>query len=156
MAAPKNSSTSLDNFMMACMQGCKTTEKAPKPFLSQIGLSSGVSWPPTLFSIMLSAKLFDVFSSSDNGIYIQYHTDSFFFKLRRLQAKNKEKINSINKFLFADNCALNATTKVNMQNIVDKFSMACDNFGLTISTDKTEVMYPPVSGEPYIEPNISI
>ena len=28
-ATPKNSSPSFDNFMTACMQGCKTTEKAP-------------------------------------------------------------------------------------------------------------------------------
>ena len=45
-----------------------------------------------------------------------------------------------------DDCALNTTTKANMQNSVDKFSMASDNFGLTISTKK------PVSGKPYVKP----
>ena len=35
----------------------------------------------------------------------------------------------INEFLLGDDCALNATTKTNMQNSVDKFSVACDNFG---------------------------
>ena len=28
-ASPQNSSPLLDNFMMTCMQGCKTTEKTP-------------------------------------------------------------------------------------------------------------------------------
>ena len=43
-----------------------------------------------------------------------------------------------------------------MQNSVDKFSMACDNFGRTISTKKTEVMHPPMPGKPDIKPNITI
>ena len=60
-----------------------------------------------------------------------------------------------NEFLFADNCPLNAT-KANMQNSVDKFSMACDNFGLIITTKKTEVNHRPVPRKPYVEPNITI
>ena len=60
------------------------------------------------------------------------------------------------KFLFADDCALNATTKANMQNSVDKFSTTGDNFGLTISIEKTEVMHQPAPGKPYIKPNITI
>ena len=33
----------------------------------------------------------------------------------------------VNEFLFIDDCALNATTKANVQNGVDKFSSASDN-----------------------------
>ena len=50
------------------------------------------------------------------------------FNLRRLQAKTKVKTDIVNWFLFTDDCALNVTTKANMQNSVDKFSVACDNF----------------------------
>merc|ERR1712102_211131 len=32
----------------------------------------------------------------------------------------------------------------------------CDDFGLTISIKKTEVMYQPPPGEPYVEPHITI
>ena len=85
--------------------------------------------------------LFDAFSDSDNGIDIQYHTDGFVFNFRRLQSKTKVKTDIVNKFLFTNNCALNATTKANMQNSVDKFLIACDNFSLTINTKKTEVMH---------------
>ena len=34
--------------------------------------------------------------------------------------------------------------------------MACDNFGLFISTKKTEVMPQPVPRKPYVKPNITI
>ena len=59
-------------------------------------------------------------------------------------------VNSTNDY------ALNAPTKANMQNSVDKFSMACDNFGLTISTKNTKVIHEPAPGTPYVEPVITI
>ena len=49
------------------------------------------------------------------------------------KAKTEVKTDIINEFLFADDCALNATIKATMQNTDDKFSMACDSLGLTIS-----------------------
>ena len=39
---------------------------------------------------------------------------------------------------------------------MNSFSSACDNFGLTISTKKTEVLYQPAPGRPYQEPNITV
>ena len=101
---------------------------------------------------MFTAILFDVFSGSDIGIDIRYRTDGSVFNLGRLQAKT----DIVNEFLLADDCEMNTTTKANMQNSVDKFSMACDNFSLTISVKKTEVMYQPEPGKPYVEPNITI
>ena len=78
------------------------------------------------------------------------------FNLRRVLAKTKVKTDIVKEFLFADICTLNTTTKPNMQNSVDKFSMACENFDLTISTKKTEVIHQPAPGKPYIKPNITI
>ena len=43
-----------------------------------------------------------------------------------------------------------------MQAEMDSFSSACDNFGLTISTKKTEVMFQPAPGNQYHEPQISV
>jgi len=40
-----------------------------------------------------------------------------------------------------------------MQQEMDAFSSACNNFGFTINTKKTEVMYQPAPGIPYQEPN---
>ena len=39
---------------------------------------------------------------------------------------------------------------------MDKFSEACDNFGLAISIKKTEVMYQPAPRKPYHEPTIIV
>lgn len=63
---------------------------------------------------------------------------------------------TINDLLFTDDSALNATSETNMQHSVDKFSDACNNFDLTISTKKTEVMHQLAPGKPYVEPNITI
>ena len=43
-----------------------------------------------------------------------------------------------------------------MQGVVDRMSKACDNFQLTISTKKTEVVYQPAPGKPYSEPTITV
>ena len=45
--------------------------------------------------------------------------------------------------LFADDCALNGGSELEMQCSMDKFSSACYAYGLTISTRKMEVMYQP-------------
>ena len=43
-----------------------------------------------------------------------------------------------------------------MQTTVDKFSTACDNVGLTISTVKTEVMHQSAPEMPYMVPSIMV
>jgi len=43
-----------------------------------------------------------------------------------------------------------------MQREVNRFSLAFDNFGLTIRTTKTEVMYMTILGKPYHEPCITV
>ena len=49
-------------------------------------------------------------------------------------------------FLFADDCALNASEEQEMQAEMDSFSAACNNFGLTISTKKSEAIFQPTPG----------
>ena len=126
------------------------------PFAVTNGVKQGCVLAPTLFSIMFSAMLSDAFRDKDMGISIRYRMDGSVFNLRRLQAKTKVSEDSINDLLFADDCALNATSEANMQQSADIFSEACSNFGLTISTKKTEVMHQPAPGKQYIEPNINI
>ena len=126
------------------------------PFPVSNGVKQGCVLAPTLFSLMFSAMLTDAFRDADVGIGINYRTDGSVFNLRRLQAKTKVLTDTINDLLFADDCALNAATEAVMQHSVDLFSDACDNFGLTISTKKTEVMHQPAPAKPYVEPNITI
>ena len=81
--------------------------------------------------------------------YIHRHYDSlrWFYKVVTEIIKD---------FLFADDCALNAGSEVDMQQSVDKFSAACTNFGLTISIKKTEVLYQPPPGEIFSEPDSTV
>ena len=130
--------------------------EASAPFAVTNGVKQGCVLAPTLFSIMFSAMLSDAFRDKDMGINIRYRMDGSVFNLRRLQAKTKVSEDSINDLLFADDCALNATSEADMQHSADIFSAACTNFGLTISTKKTEVMHQPAPGKQYVEPNINI
>ena len=60
------------------------------------------------------------------------------------------------ELLFADDCALLGYTEEALQHIVNRFSDAAKNFGLTISLKKTEVLYQPLPREAYCPRHISI
>nr|KAG5698969.1 hypothetical protein BaRGS_033482 [Batillaria attramentaria] len=105
--------------------------------------------------MMFSAMLSDAFRNNNDGVRIRYRTDGKLFNPRRLQAATKAREIFI-RDLFADGCALNAGSEQEMQTSMDRFSVACDNFGLTISTKKTEVMSQPAAGKPYQEPHITV
>ena len=105
---------------------------------------------------MLSAMLTDAFRESKPGINITFRTDGKLFNPRRLEAATNVKETVLRDFLFADDCALNASEEQEMQAEMDSFSAACNNFGLTISTKKTEVMLQPAPGNQYHEPQITV
>ncbi|BHF65576.1 hypothetical protein SprV_0200858900 [Sparganum proliferum] len=50
---------------------------------------------------------------------------------------------TVHELLFADDCALNITSEEDMQQSMDLFSAACENFGLVINTQKMVVMHQP-------------
>ena len=111
---------------------------------------------PTLFSMMFSAMLTDAFQDVDAGFPIRYRFDGKLLNLRRLQAKSKVQTDVVDKLLYADDLAENAKSEEKMQGAVDRMSKACDNFQLTISTKKTEVVHQPAPGKPYSEPTITV
>ena len=143
----------LHDGMLARIQDCG---EISQPYPVSNGVKQGCVLAPTLFSIMFSAMLMDTFIDTDVGIGINYHIDSSVFNLRRLQAKIKVTSDTVNDLLFADDCTLNTTSEADMQHSIDKFAKACNNFGLTISTKKTEVICQPAPGKTYAEPNIII
>ena len=130
-------------------------DETSEPLPVTKGVKQGCVLPPSLFSLMFSAMLTDAFRDGDIGIGIRYRTDGKLFNLRRLQAKNKIWTNIIRDVLFADVCTLNAGSEADIQRSVDKFSDACNDFGLTISITKTEVMHQPAPGKAYIEPSVT-
>ena len=94
---------------------------------------------PTLFSMVFSAMLKTAFHDDTDSMVIR--TGGKLFNLRILQARTNVKEERVRDFLFADDCALNASSEDEMQRNMDKVSSACDAFGLTTSTKKTEVMF---------------
>ena len=52
--------------------------------------------------------------------------------------------------------AKGAPTEEKMQKGVDQVSDSCDSYDLTISIEKTEVVYQPAHGKPYKEPTITV
>ena len=126
------------------------------PFPVTNGVKQGYALAPTLFSMMFSAMLTAAFQDGDNGIPIRYRFDGKLFNLRRLQAKSKVQTEVLDEFLFADDMAKGAPTEEKMQKDVDQVSDSCDNYDLTISIKKTEVVYQPAPGKPYKEPTITV
>ena len=78
------------------------------------------------------------------------------FNLSRPNASTKVTETLIRELLFADDCMLSCHTEPDLQQMTTKFSNAAKNYGLQISVTKTEVMYQPAPGKPYMEPNIII
>lgn len=126
------------------------------PFEVSNGVKQGCVLAPTLFSLMFSAMLEDAFRDINVGINIRYRLDGKLFNLRRLQAKSRVKTHIIRDLLFADDCSLNASSEADLQYCLDKFAEACSNFGLTINTEKTEVMYQPAPDKIFKEPTIKV
>ncbi|XP_062608228.1 uncharacterized protein LOC134270061 [Saccostrea cucullata] len=109
----------------------------------------------TMDMVFATRQLKEKYQEQNSDLYSIYVDLTKVFDTEKTST-SEAKSDTINDFLFADDAALNATSEVNIQHSVDKFSNACDNFGLTISTKKIEVMNQPAPGKPYVEPNITI
>ncbi|BHF85465.1 hypothetical protein SprV_1002863000 [Sparganum proliferum] len=79
------------------------------------------------------------------GIRIAYRADGQLLNQRRMRFQSRLSATTVHELLFADDCALNTTSKEEMQRSMDYFSAACENFGLVINTQKTVVMHQPQS-----------
>ena len=138
------------------MASVRDQQELSDPFPITNGVKQGCVLAPTLFSMVFSAMLQDSCQNISTGINIIYRFDGGLFNLRRLQAKTKVEEVTVRELLFADDCALVASSNEELQASMDFFSSACNNFGLTISTKKTEVLYQPAPGKPYTEPTIHV
>ncbi|VDL96313.1 unnamed protein product [Schistocephalus solidus] len=62
---------------------------------------------------------------------------------RRMHSQSRVSTATIHELLFADDCALSATTERDIQKTINLFAAASDNFGLIINTENTGVMHEP-------------
>ena len=74
-------------------------------------------------------------------MYVRFRYDGSIFDLRRLSAKTKTLNSLIQEALFADDCALMAHKPGDLQAMLNSFSDASKQFGLSISLEKTEVLF---------------
>ena len=98
------------------------------------------------------------FKDTADGVNIKSRFDIRLTSIssRHFDASNRVCVSTIRELLFADDCALAADSVEALQRLCDCFSSAARRFGLTISIKKTEVLFQPARGNPYIPPAIFI
>ncbi|BHF71536.1 hypothetical protein SprV_0401459400 [Sparganum proliferum] len=117
------------------------------------GVKQGCVLGPTLFSLMFSAMLMEAYRDERPEIRIAYRTDSQLPNQRQMHFQSRVSTTTVHELLFDDDCALNTTSKEEMQRSMDLFSAACENFGLVINTQKTTVMHQPPPNSAATAPN---
>lgn len=121
-----------------------------RPFEIRSGVKQGCVLAPTLFGVFFSLLLHHAFRSSREGVLLHTRHDGKLFNLARLRAKTKVKTVLIREMLFADDAAFVSHTEEGLQALMDNFSSACEDFGLTISIKKTEVLAQGTQADPTI------
>ena len=112
-----------------------------EPFEIRRGVKQGCVLAPTLFGIFFGLLLKHAFdTTTTEGIYLRTRSDGRLFNLARLRAKTTVRKVLIRDMLFADDAAVATHTQEELQSLVDCFSQACKDFGLTISLKKTNVL----------------
>ena len=123
--------------------------KVSDPFLVDNGTKQGCVLAPLLFALYFAVMLQHALQDLNLGVPICFRPTGGLFNIRRFTARTKVTIETLCDLLFADDCALVAHSKADLQELMDNFSKACKAFGLTISTDKTEIVYqPPPRSDP--------
>ena len=111
-----------------------------RPFDIRSGVRQGCVLAPTLFGIFFSLLLRHAFGTASEGICLRTRSDVRLFNLGRLGAKTKVREAFIRDMLFADDAAVTTHTQQELQALMDRFSQACKDFGLTISLKNTNFL----------------
>ena len=125
-------------------------DSSSEPFEIRSGVKQGCVLAPTLFGIFFGLLLKHAFDTTTKGIYLRTRSDGRLFNLSRLRAKTKVREVLNRDMLFADDAAVVAHTQEEHQSLMDCFSKACKDFGLTISPKKTDVLGQDTEAPPVI------
>ena len=116
------------------------------------GVKQGCALAPMLFGSFFGLLLKHVLDTTTDGMYFRTRSYDRLFNLARLRAKTKVRNDLIMDMLFADDAAVATHSQEELQSLMDCFSQACKDFGLTISLKKTNVL----GQDTYTLPVISI
>ena len=104
------------------------------------GVKQGCVLAPMLFGTLFGLLLNHILDTTAEGIYFRTRSDDRLFNLARLRAKTKVRKDLIRDMLFADDAAVATHTQEELLALMDCFSQACKDFGLTTSLKKTNVL----------------
>lgn len=119
------------------------------------GVKQGCVLAPTLFSLMFSTMLTDAFRDCDAGVRIRHNARREVVQPETSAGRHKGE-GDCNQGLSLCGRLCPQRQKQEIQLEIDRLSTACDNFGLSISLKKTEVMFQPAPSNPYQEPIITV
>nr|VZI29517.1 unnamed protein product [Spirometra erinaceieuropaei] len=105
---------------------------------------------------MFSTMVMDAYRDERPRIRIAYRTDGHRVNQRRMHFQARVSTTTAHELLFADGCALNATSEGDMRRSMDLFGTACDNLGLVIITERTVAMHQPPPDATYNAPQINL
>ena len=155
IGCPKNFVAIIRSFHEGMQASVREGVDKSTPFDVTSGTKQGCVLAPTLFSIFFSLMLRVAFKDSDDGINLVFRTDKNVFSgNNRFSAVSKISKFTLRDFLFADDCALAASSEEELQRLCDCFSDAARRFGLTISIKKTETLYQSARSTTYVPPVI--
>ena len=151
----QNWTTQLRSMIISFYEDMKGTvlydSSMSEPFPIKSGVKQGCVLAPTLFGTFFSVLLSYAFSSSTEGIYTHTRSDGSLFSTAPIRTKTKTREVLVREMLFADDAALAAHTEEALQQMINSFSHACEEFGLTISLKKTNVSVQDASKVPCIK-----
>ena len=150
IGCPPNLQSMIESFHTDTKGTVQFNDSSSEPFEIRSGVKQGCVLAPTLFGIFFGLLLKHAFDTPTEGFYLHTRSDGRLFNLARLRAKPKVREVLTRDMLFADNAAVVAHTQDEFQSMMDCFSQACEDFGLTISLKKTNVLEQDTEAPPVI------
>ena len=111
-----------------------------EPFEIRSGVEQGCVLAPILFGTFFGLLIKHVLDTTTEGIYFRTRSDDRLFNLARLRPNTTLRKDLIRDMMFADDAAVATHTQEELLSLMDCFSQACKDFGLTISLKKTNVL----------------
>ena len=143
LGIPENMLNVIISFHQGIKANVVSDGMTSEPFNVTNGTKQGCVMAPVLFALFFSVMLEYAFADIDSGVKFQFRTTGGLFNHQRFKAKSRLRARIIRDLLFADDAALVDTSVEEAQQLLERFSVACKAFGLTISIKKTEVIHQP-------------